>query len=653
MTISRSFTAVTQEHIGPDTPMGANLIGTGATFRTWAPGAREVYICYEGNWGPKDPHMLLTRDDKGYWTGFVTGITDGTQYKFYIVGTGSEGYKRDPYARELTIDPPFPRSNCIVRATDRYPWHDRGFRPPAFNDLIIYQFHVGTYYIPSTHPSMSAHFLDVLDKLDYLVALGVNAVEPLPVVEFPTQFSLGYNGTDLFSPEMEYATDDPAELAKYRDTINALLRRRGLPEIAIDDITGSMNQLKAFIDLCHVYGLAVMLDVVYNHAGGGFDDNSLYFFDRASNGDNNNSLYFTDQGEVGGLVFAFWKQEVQQFLIDNARFFLQEYHADGFRYDEVSVIVSHSGNGWHFCQDLTRTVQSVKPEAIQIAEYWPSDPFVVKRVDDGGAGFDAAWYASLRDNVRAAISQAASGRESFVDLDSLANSLSRPTDLPAMWKAVNYVESHDEVYVGRSPRIAALGDTSNARSWYARSRARVASGLLLTAPGIPMLFMGQEFLEDKQWSDDLSNAGDHLIWWGGLQQGDKAMIDHLRFVQELIGLRRRHPALRGESINVFHVHNQNRVIAFQRWLEGSGRDIIVVVSLNEFTFYSYDLGFPHAGQWFEAFNSDIYDNWVNPQGVGNGGGVFASGSPLHGLPSSASIVIPANSIVVFSSDMGD
>lgn len=653
MATSERSVAVTQENIGPNTPMGANLVGTGATFRTWAPGAREVYICYDRNWGPKDANMLLTKDSQGYWTGFVPGITDGTQYKFYVVGAGSEGYKRDPYARELTIDPPFPRSNCIVCATDRYPWHDRGFRPPAFNDLTIYQFHVGTYYIPATRPRTSANFLDVLNKLDYLLALGVNAVELLPVVEFPTQFSLGYNGTDLFSPEMDYATDNPAELAEYRDTINALLRRRGLPEITIDNIRWSMNQLKAFTDLCHVYGLAVILDVVYNHAGGGFDDNSIYFFDRAPNGNNNNSLYFTDQGLAGGLVFAFWKQEVRQFLIDNARFFLQEHHVDGFRYDEVSGIVSHSNNGWRFCQDLTRTVRSVKPEAIQIAEYWPSDSFVVKRVDDGGAGFDATWYAGLRDSVRAAISQAASGRERLIDLDSVANSLRRPADFPAIWKVVNYVESHDEVFLGRSPRIAALGDASNARSWYARSRARVANGLVLTSPGIPMLFMGQEFLEDKQWSDDLSVVSDHLIWWGGLQQGDKAMVDHLRFVQDLIGLRRRHPALRGEQVNVFHVHNQNRIIAFHRWLEGSGRDVVVVASLSEFTFYNYNLGFPRSGQWFEAFNSDVYDNWVNPQKVGNGGSIFAGGSPLHALPSSAPIVIPANSILVFTSDMGD
>jgi 1,4-alpha-glucan branching enzyme len=168
-----------------------------------------------------------------------------------------------------------------------------------------------------------------------------------------------------------------------------------------------------------------------------------------------------------------------------------------------------------------------------------------------------------------------------------------------------------------------------------------------------MLFMGQEFLEDKVWSDDWQDNPGNLIGWEGLEQGDKAMVDHLRFTQELIGLRRRHPALRGENINLFHVHNDNRVLAFHRWLEGTGRDIVVVASLKESTVFNYQLGFPLAGRWLEVFNSDIYDNWVNPWGVGNGGAITANSGPMHGLPASAAIVIPANSVVVFARDPGD
>jgi 1,4-alpha-glucan branching enzyme len=196
------------------------------------------------------------------------------------------------------------------------------------------------------------------------------------------------------------------------------------------------------------------------------------------------------------------------------------------------------------------------------------------------------------------------------------------------------------------PRIARLADSSNPRSWYARSRARVANGLLLTGPGVPHLFMGQEFLEDKLWSDSPDDP-DHRIWWDGLVL-DRAMRDHLRFTRELIALRRRLAALRRGRINVFHCHGPTRVLAFHRWIEGEGDDVVVIASLSETTHYGYRLGFPLAGGWREAFNSDVYDNWVNPIVAGNGSGVVAAGPPMHGLPTSGELVIPANGVLVFT-----
>jgi 1,4-alpha-glucan branching enzyme len=125
------------------------------------------------------------------------------------------------------------------------------------------------------------------------------------------------------------------------------------------------------------------------------------------------------------------------------------------------------------------------------------------------------------------------------------------------------------------------------------------------------------------------------------------MQDHLRFTRELIWLRLHQPALRADAINVFHVHNDNRVLAFHRWVPGVGKDVVVVASLREETWWGYELGFPRGGEWREAFNSDVYDHWVNPQAAGNGGRITAAGPAVHGLPTSARIVIPANSIIVF------
>lgn len=641
-----------QAHIDAQTSLGANLVADGATFRIWAPRARAVYISGDFNGWSQNDAARLVKDASGYWAGFIPGIREGAHYKFFVEGEGSRGYKRDPYARELSATPPYPLSNCVVREPTRYPWHDDAWRAPAFNDLIIYQLHVGTFYGPDRSRRV-ARFLDVLDRLDYLVALGINAIEPLPVVEFASPRSLGYDGSDVFSPEMDFCID-AAELGPYLEKVNALLRRRGHAPLTLELLAPPVNQLKVLVDICHLYGIATIFDVVYNHAGLQVvgQDESIYFLDRQAGSDPNDSLYFTDQWHTGP-VFAFHKQEVRQFLIDNAAMFLREYRADGFRYDQVSVIVQQNANdGWRFCQDLTSTARHIDSTAIQIAEYWGVDPWVVHDRAVGGAGFDATWHDGLREAIRGAVAQAAAGSTARVEIDRIAANLYAP-GFPASWKAVQYVESHDEVKEGREPRVAKLADGTNARSWYARSRARVATALILTAPGIPMLFMGQEFLEDKPWSDNPSHFAGTLIFWEGLERGDKMMTDHLRFTQELVALRRRHPGLRGERINAFHVHNDNRVLAFHRWLEGTGRDVVVVCSLNESTFWQYDIGFPMAGVWHEVFNSDLYDNWVNPQVAGNGGAVVVAGPPRQGLPSSAAIVIPANGLIVFARDRGD
>ena len=163
------------------------------------------------------------------------------------------------------------------------------------------------------------------------------------------------------------------------------------------------------------------------------------------------------------------------------------------------------------------------------------------------------------------------------------------------WRFVQGPENHDIVYQGREQRIARLGHPDNPRSWFGRSRARVATGISLTAPGIPMLFMGQEFLEDKQWSDNFEFHKDLLLHWAGLDHGDKQMLDHLRFTGELLGLRWQYRGLRGQGFRVVHSHDQDRVLAFQRWVEGEGHDVMVVVHLSTFNRFGYRIGFP--GGW--------------------------------------------------------
>jgi 1,4-alpha-glucan branching enzyme len=630
------------DHIHSGTPMGANLIADGATFRVWAPHAISVHVLGDFNDRRRNDASLLTRDDQGHWRGFIPGVRDRQRYMFYVVGEGSEGYKRDPYAREL--ETPFP-SECIICTTD-FPWHESGYVTPRFHDFIIYQLHVGTFFTPNL-PGKGGTFLDVARKIPHLAELGVTALQLLPIQEFQTEFSLGYNGTDYFSPEMDFAVGDSA-LAPYVAEVNQLLDAKGLRRYEVEDLRGEMNQLKALVDLCHLYGLGVILDVVYNHAGGDFGDQSLYFLDRQpTEGGHRNSLYFTNKGHAGGLVFDFAKPEVREFLIQNAKFFLDEYRVDGFRYDQVSVI-DHDGapHGWRFCQDLTSTLRFQWPHVLDNAEYWNVNPYVVKPPPEG-AGFDTTLTDGLRIAIRDVIGNASAPDERPLNMSGLARSL-WPDGFDEHWRFVQGPENHDIVYHGREPRMARLGDPGNPRSWFARSRARVATGIGLTAPGIPMLFMGQEFLEDKQWSDNFEFHQNLLLHWAGLDKGDKQMIDHVRFTRELINLRWRYPGLRGQGFRIVHGHDQNRVLAFHRWVEGEGHDVIVVIYLGTFNRFGYRIGFPSGGLWQEIFNSDVYESWVNPGVVGNGGGIFAETQALHGFSHSASLVLPANSVLVFA-----
>ena len=645
--------AASLDHISPSTPMGATLIGGGATFRVWAPNATAVHVRGAFNAFTVQNDALLTKADGGYWHGFIDSVVNGDAYKYWITGPAGPGWKRDPYARELRE----PAWDCVVRRAD-FPWHDTGYRTPAFSDFVIYQLHVGAFHTPRF--PKTGTFLDVLDKIPYLANLGVTAIQLLPIQEFPGGFSLGYNGTDYFSPEMEYAAAD-TDLEPYLARANALLRDRGLAPYGADDLHGEMNQLKALVDLCHVHGLAVVFDLVFNHAGGDFGEETLWFFDRQSGIEPPplwwNSLYFSDRTWAGGVVFNFQSDPVRAFLIDNAQFFVDEYRVDGLRFDEVSVIDRNGyGRGWDFCQALTGTLRAHRPGVLLHAEYWNVNPWIVKeQYDSNGAGFHTTMTDGPRIAIREALAAASSPGSQALPMTRLASQLGLDY-LRDRWRGVNSLENHDLVMQpkdstdhNRMPRIPRVADGSNSHSWYATSRSRVATGLLLTMPGIPMLFMGEEFLEDKQWSDDVQGHPELRLFWAGLDDpNDPAMRDFLRFTRDLIALRWRYPALRGEGYALIHVHDDNRVLAFQRWIPNSGGDVVVAVSLANETKYGYEIGFPSGGRWREVFNSDVYERWVNPGVAGNGGAVSADGPPRHGLSNSAALTLPANAILVFA-----
>jgi 1,4-alpha-glucan branching enzyme len=637
--------------------MGATAVAGGATFRAWAPNAHNVSVVAGSRllqrpdlaWRP-DPADALVPLGDGSWGGFREGIGDGDAYMFFVEGDAGAEWKRDPYARELTLEPAFPDCFCVVRDPNAYSWHDHGWRAPDLCDLIIYQLHVGTFWAQDesgrdVRATQSGTFLDVILKLGYLRDLGINAVQLLPIQEFETHFSLGYNGVDYFSPETRYVAP-PSELPWRLKAINGLLAGFGEKPLSLALLVSGADQLRCLIDLCHLHGIAVIFDVVYNHAGGGFDPRSLWFFDLQHDGDPNRSLYFTDADWAGGQVFAYRNPWVAKFLINNATALIEEYHVDGLRYDEVRVITNNDGEA--FCRELTDTVRAVKPQAIQIAEYWNDDrPRAVTPIP-GGLGFDTELGDGLRDALRGLLSQLQGGASAMISLSAVAANLIVPASFAAAWRLDQFLENQDLVYAGHAAaaRVARLADGSNARSWYARSRSRFVAALLMTAPGIPALFMGQEFLEDKNWSDD-PQAGD-LIWWEGLSAAAPAMRDHLRFYSDLNRLRRSHPALRGNSARVSRANDFERVIVLHRWLEGSGQDVLVIASCDELVKHGYVIGVPNEGAWHEIFNSDLYDHFPNPNAVGNSDSISAWREPRDGFEASVALNLPANGVIVLA-----
>jgi 1,4-alpha-glucan branching enzyme len=643
-----------QDGITDGTPMGATLVANGATFRVWAPAAEHVYLVLDGQdpYVPDDGDELLRRAD-GTWTGCHAGVRDGTRYRFCVEGARGRALKRDPRARELEAGDYLSRDG-IVRDPDAYPWHDAGFAAPAARDLVVYQLHVGVWYARDAQgrdlrPGRNSTFLDAVQRLPYLAELGVNAVQPLPLDEHDNPWSLGYTGTDMFSPEVDYSVPDSA-LPPYADAVNELLASKGQPPLSVRDLVGGYAQLKALVDLCHLHGIAVIADVVYNHAKGG---EPLGQFDMADR-----DLYFTAEGVVDGLAYDYAKDGVRDFLIQHALTMLGEYHVDGLRCDEVSIIVRQQGQ--QFCRDLTRTVHFAHRRAILIAEFWGDPAWAVRSADgpsdQAGLGFDVAYSDRLREAIRGVISGASGGADTPLDLWRLCRSVYPPPGMRAD-QTYTCIENHDlpwDYGDHKKPRVPALACGGCERTWWGQSRTRVATGLLLCAPGVPMLFMGQDLLAHNLWSDDPNNSDD-LIRWDELDGPNPTpQVEAFnRFLRELIWLRRRHPALRDEGVRVLDPDMDNRVVAFERWVPGVGRNTMVICTLAEQTLRGYRLGMPLSGTWKEVFNSDAYDPDPRHPCDGNAGQVIADGPPLHGYGQSAALTIPANGIVVFARDNGD
>jgi 1,4-alpha-glucan branching enzyme len=582
----------------------------GTTFRVWAPNAEAVFVTGDFNDWKEDVSPLKHEGD-GYWAADVPGAKPGDEYKFIIINGEQKLYRIDPYARQVTNSV----GNSVIHSND-FDWGAASeFHSPPWNELVIYELHVGTFNVDSE--DHVGNFQRAAQKLPYLQALGVNAVQLMPPMEFPGSRSWGYNPSLPFAVESDY---------------------------------GGHQAFKAFVKAAHEHGIAVILDVVYNHFGP--SDLDLWRFDGWSEWDGGGIyLYNDDRGQTpwGHTRPDYGRPEVRQYIRDNALMWRHEFKIDGLRWDATAYIRNVHGNdvdpynelpeGWGLMQWVNNEMRAVDPNNISIAEDLKNNEWLVKDTGAGGAGFGAQWDASFVHPVRAAI---VTNDDAFRDLNAVRDALLARYDGDA-FKRVIYTESHDEVANGRA-RVPEEIWPGNSHHWFAKKRSTLGAVLVFTAPGIPMIFQGQEFLADKWFSDTMPLDWDHA----------KAFERIIYLYRDLMYLRRNaHGTTRGltgQNIEVYHVNNEQKVMAFHRWADGGpGDSTVVVVNMSGQTVTDYQIGFPAAGTWrlrFDSHAADYSEDYDGQVSVD----VVAGEEAYDGQPASGRTAIGPYTGLIFTLD---
>jgi 1,4-alpha-glucan branching enzyme len=409
-----------------------------------------------------------------------------------------------------------------------------------------------------------------------------------------------------------------------------------------------VEELKQLIDALHGAGIAVIVDVVYNHLGP--SDLDLWRFDGWSEDDGGGIYFYNDDRADtpwGRTRPDYGRGEVRSFLRDSALTWLEEFRCDGLRFDATVHIRTVDGNladpasalpdGWSFMAWITDEIRARQPWKITIAEDLQEDLSVVMPTDEGGAGFVAQWDASFLYRIRPALEVAVDADR---DLDAVAAGIVGEGRGEPLTRVI-YTESHDEVANGRT-RVPEAISPGEADSWWAKKRAGLGSALVLTSPGIPMLFQGQELLEDR-WFDDTVG----LDW-------EKASTNRgtLRLHRDLVALRRARDGttrgLRGSNVKILRIDHDAKVLAMHRWMDGGPHDdTMVVANFADRTFDDLRIGFPAPGRWNVRFNSDAstYDPEFGSHDMFD---LDADGPPLDGCAQSGLVSMGPYSVVVLS-----
>ncbi len=497
----------------------------------------------------------MDKCEDGYFRTQVK-LEDGVyQYKFRIQ-TKSPQFEPDrwidvidPYATDVDED----KKVAIVRIkdgkkiVDTYVWqHDRTPLPNN-HELVIYEMHVADFTGGEVDPYKRGKYVDAIEKLDYLSELGINAIELMPVNEYPSDYSWGYKVRHYFATESSY---------------------------------GSTEDLKRFIDECHSRGIRVFMDGIYNHTD---EECPLLLIDR-------NYWYYEhthypeDPANYWGPEFNYnnydEKLDVKpawKYVGDIVKFWVQEYHIDGIRFDAVRQLANDEFLTWLAQKSKNNTAP--KP-FFNIAEHIPD----TSKITTPEGPLDSCWHESFRYFVLPHISGEMFEPEKLKEvLDPKRQGYAAATNV------INYLATHDREHLLRELANRGIFDED------AFKRAKLAAVLLMTAMGIPMLWMGEEFGEHKHKSKNVTQP--KKIAWSLLEKDqNRDLFEHYK---KLIALRKQNSVLQNNNIEFFYENFEAKVLAYVRWNE-QGNRIVVVANFSKQNYDGYCVSnFPCAGKWHE------------------------------------------------------
>lgn len=543
--------------------MGAIISENGIAFRVWAPNADKVFVTGTFNKWNKTKNELK-HEENGYWFTNVNNAKEGDEYKFFIHNGDQKLLKNDPYAREMTNSD----GNSIVTSL-KFEWEDQDFQMKAWNNLVIYELHVGTFFRQGKNTVGT--FDDVIQKIPYLKSLGINCVELLPVAEFAGGISWGYNPSAPFSIERDY---------------------------------GGAEAFARMVNEFHKADIAVVLDVVYNHFGP--SDIDLWQFDGWSENDKGGIYFYNDHRSStpwGNSRPDYGREEVRRYIRDNAFMWIEEYHCDGLRMDATSYIRYEGGGlgydteipeGNILMRDINAEIQSKYPNKLTIAEDLKGHDLVTLKPENGGIGYGSQWDMNFVHPVRKVLIEQ---EDQYRDMQLLVDAILFQYNNDVFQRII-YTESHDEIANGKA-RVPEEIQPGGADSFFGKKRAILGIAITLTSPGIPMLFQGQEFIEDEYFKDF-----EALDW--NQQKKHKGIT---RMISDLIHLRTEekyeNQGLKGQFTKILHLNQENRVLAYARSTKDDFSDsTIVLLNLSNNSYGEYAFGVPFANEYQLVFNSD-------------------------------------------------